>query len=79
MEHPWMKKDITQSIGNATINAEGLNNFFKYGKLKRAALTAVAFQLSDKEIEDLACIFNELDQDGDGQLSYKELIEGSVS
>ncbi len=71
-----MKKDIKQSIGNATLNAEGLGNFFKYGKLKRAALTAVAFQLSDKEIEDLAKIFNQLDQDGDGQLSYNELIQG---
>lgn len=77
MEHPWMKKDIKQSIGNATLNAEGLGNFFKYGKLKRAALTAVAFQLSDKEIEDLAKIFNQLDQDGDGQLSYNELIQGT--
>lgn len=77
MEHPWMKKDIKAALGNSTIDTQGLVKFYKYGRLKRIALTAVAFQLSDKEIENLSLIFTQLDQDGDGHLSYNELIKGN--
>lgn len=78
MEHPWMKKDIKSTIGNSTIDTQGLVQFYKYGRLKRIALTAVAFQLSDKEIENLSQIFTQLDQDGDGHLSYNELVKGRL-
>jgi calcium-dependent protein kinase len=78
MSHPWLKKDIKASIGNSNINTQGLVQFYKYGRLKRIALTAVAFQLSDHEIENLSKVFTELDQDGDGHLSYNELVKGST-
>jgi curli biogenesis system outer membrane secretion channel CsgG len=75
MEHPWV-----QSSGKGTstaLNAQGIKEFYKTGNLKRIFMTAMAFQLSEKEIENLAKIFNELDADGDGQLSYSELMKGS--
>lgn len=79
MEHPWLKKDIKSQIGASKIDTQGLVQFYKYGRLKRIALTAVAFQLSDKEIENLSKIFTELDQDGDGHLSYNELVKGKLA
>lgn len=76
MDHPWMKKESKLLVQPANINSEGLIQFYKYGKLKRMALTAMAFQVSDKDFENLAHIFADLDQDGDGLLSYNELMSG---
>jgi calcium-dependent protein kinase len=74
LEHPWMNPNKT-SIKN-TLNVQSIKEFYQTGKLKRIALTALAFQASEKEIENLAKIFNELDKDGDGMLSYQELMTG---
>jgi calcium-dependent protein kinase len=74
MDHPWMKREIKPMTSK--IDSKSLIQFYKYDRLKRLALTALAFQLSDKDLEELARIFTKLDSDGDGKLSYNELTIG---
>lgn len=73
LRHPWLSK--TNLSGNIKLNANGIRNFYQAEKFKRIALTAIAFH-SDAEIDDLGRVFNALDKDGDGHLSYDELLEG---
>ena len=58
------------------LNVSGLRTFYRGNKLKRYALSVIASQLSEGEINDLAKIFLNLDKDGDGLLSYDELMSG---
>lgn len=71
--HPWLSK--TNLSTNIKLNANGIKNFYQAEKFKRIALTALAFH-SDAEVDELGRVFNALDRDGDGHLSYDELLEG---
>jgi calcium-dependent protein kinase len=53
-----------------------LQSFQASSRLKKIALTAVAQQLPDKDIENLQNIFKSLDKNGDGLLSAEEIKEG---
>ena len=58
------------------LNFGSLKNFRNSEKLKKAALTLIASQLSESEIMELAKLFEKLDKNGDGVLSFEEIKEG---
>lgn len=74
MEHKWVVSATKGKKG--VLNAIGIKDFYETGNLKRVAMTTIAFQLSEKQIQDLAKIFTEIDTNGDGELSYEELLAG---
>lgn len=76
LEHPWMICEMDKRILNTKLNTKGIMEFFNGTKLKKMAMSAVAFNLSDHEIQHLGKVFTQLDKDGDGQLSYDELTSG---
>ena len=53
-----------------------MKKFQKSEKLKQVALMAIAVQTDPNEIEELKKIFQELDRDGNGSISFQELEEG---
>lgn len=73
LQHPWLSK--TNLSANIKLNISGIKNFYQAEKFKRIALAAVAFH-SDANVDELGKVFNALDKDGDGHLSYDELIVG---
>jgi len=75
MKHPWMTTNLGTNK-QMELNVSGLRTFYRGNKLKRYALSVIASQLSESEINDLAKIFLNLDKDGDGLLSYDELMSG---
>lgn len=74
---PWLKyKGAQKPARIASDFVKRLQSFRAHTRLKRVALTAVAQQLPDEEIETLQDCFRALDQDGDGRLSPEELRQG---
>jgi len=78
--HPWIKsrgtldkKEISEK------HSKTLKSFRCSQKLKQAVLQYIATQLTTKEVETLSQVFNSLDKDGDGKLSFEELKEGMTS
>ena len=53
-----------------------LKKFQAHQKMKQAAITYIATQVSSKEIEHLKRAFETLDRNGDGNITLKELKEG---
>ena len=53
-----------------------MKKFQKSEKLKQVALMAIAVQTDPNEINDLKKIFQELDKDGNGSISFEELEQG---
>ena len=51
------------------LNFGKLANFSKFSKMKTLAVTYIASQLSDKEIEKLSTLFRQIDLNHDGFLS----------
>lgn len=77
--NPWLKFKGAQKsvlIGKDFVNR--LQTFRACAKLKKVALTAVAQQLRDEEVESLQDVFRALDKNGDGTLSPEEIREGLV-
>eukprot|EP00826_Nyctotherus_ovalis_P019054 TRINITY_DN15814_c0_g1_i2.p1 TRINITY_DN15814_c0_g1~~TRINITY_DN15814_c0_g1_i2.p1 ORF type:complete len:512 (-),score=139.77 TRINITY_DN15814_c0_g1_i2:93-1628(-) len=77
--HKWIRKNCDTSVNSETTRSllSNLENFRIEKKLQQAVLMYIATQLiSDKEKIRLQKAFEELDQDGDGQLSRGELIKG---
>ena len=61
----------------ATKTLQNLKNFRGELKLKRATLAFIASQLVSKdETKDLEKMFQQLDKNGDGNLSKQEILEG---
>lgn len=80
MQHPWIliESDHTEHAHLKSVNVDRLKSFVSVNKLKQAALQFIASQLSEDEISDLIDIFNEIDTNGDGEISLAEFRE-SVS
>jgi len=78
----WMVETLKKGEANTvqpTINPLIVENFKAFrtqAVMKQLAITVIAYQLSEKEIQDLHKIFVALDTDGDGVLSSQELRDG---
>jgi len=77
LKHPWMTaKDTSNMEKPLSLNYDNLKNFRNAAKLKKAALTYIASQLSEKEISHISKLFLQLDKNGDGVLTFEEVKEG---
>ena len=78
LEHPWLKKfaDKPKEAEITSILTKNLQAFRGAQKVKKAVLTYLATQLSEKEIEPMKKLFLSIDTNGDGRLSREEIING---
>jgi calcium-dependent protein kinase len=56
-----------------------LRSFKTVGRLKKVALTLIAQQLRDEDIEELRSTFQALDKNNDGRLTFAEIHEGMAA
>ncbi|KDP36877.1 hypothetical protein JCGZ_08168 [Jatropha curcas] len=77
LEHPWLKVDGEASdrpIDSAVQSR--LKQFRAMNKLKKLALKVIAENLSEEEIQGLKQMFNNIDIDRSGTITYEELKAG---
>jgi calcium-dependent protein kinase len=75
MAHPWMTEE-SHNKTQVELNVSGIQTFYRGQKLKKCARSFIASQLSETEIKGLSTLFLKIDKDGDGLLSYEELMNG---
>ena len=78
LKHSWVKtlaKNSTKEKLNKMDMAH-LKKFQNHQKMKQAAITYIATQISSKEIDHLKKAFETLDKNGDGNITLKELKDG---
>jgi len=74
---PWLKfKGTPEAAPIKEDFMRRLQSFRLHSRLKKVALTVVAQQMKDDDIESLQNTFRSLDQNGDGMLSPEEIREG---
>jgi calcium-dependent protein kinase len=77
MQHVWVDKNAPNSTGYIdNLNINHLKKYCIENKLKKAVLTFIATRLKDNEIEHLKEVFNELDLNKDGILTFEEMKNG---
>jgi calcium-dependent protein kinase len=81
LEHVWLKNNVieTASVVDPDIQSRilsSLRQFRTVSKLKKIALTAIAHQLNDSELEGLKELFQSMDVNGDGTLTIDEIKLG---
>eukprot|EP01022_Parablepharisma_sp_SALTPOND_P001083 TRINITY_DN105553_c1_g1_i1.p2 TRINITY_DN105553_c1_g1~~TRINITY_DN105553_c1_g1_i1.p2 ORF type:complete len:234 (-),score=34.40 TRINITY_DN105553_c1_g1_i1:1279-1980(-) len=79
LQHPWVLKQcksVATKVEVPTDIIKNLRAFRGAQKLKKAVLTYIATQLSEKELAPLRTLFKSLDSNGDGKLSYQEIKQG---
>lgn len=77
LEHPWMKEGGEASdrpLDNAVLIR--MKQFRAMNKMKKLALKVIAENLSDEEIKGLKQMFNNIDTDRSGTITYEELKSG---
>ncbi|KAI9201622.1 hypothetical protein LWI28_026303 [Acer negundo] len=77
LEHSWLKGDgeiSDKPIDSAVLIR--LKQFRAMNKLKKLALKVIAKNLSEEEIKGLKQMFNNMDTDGSGSITYEELRDG---
>ncbi|KAA8537485.1 hypothetical protein F0562_027093 [Nyssa sinensis] len=80
LEHPWFRKDGEASdkpIDSAVLTR--MKQFRAMNKLKKLALKVIAESLSEEEIKGLQQMFNNMDTDRSGAITYEELKTGLSS
>ncbi|CUV04485.1 unnamed protein product [Cryptosporidium hominis] len=82
LNHPWIKSQISSpNTADATYFTNDVCNsllarfrdFQRQSKLKKLALTCVAYHLNDADIGALQKLFSTLDRNGDGVLTINEI------
>jgi len=77
LQNPWLNFKSQPDAGPICKNfMSRLKSFQANTKLKKVALTVVAQQLKDDQVETLQNTFRALDKNGDGMLSPQEVKEG---
>ena len=66
-------QDKERKEAKLSLNFDKLQKWTNIEKLKKIALTVIASQLQENEIEDLKDLFMELDVDGNGTLTIEEI------
>ncbi|KAK1392947.1 Calcium-dependent protein kinase [Heracleum sosnowskyi] len=77
LEHPWLKEDgeaSSKPIDSAVLIR--MKQFRAMNKLKKLALMVIAENLSEEEIKGLKQMFNNMDTDRSGTITYEELKTG---
>ncbi|XP_002510594.2 calcium-dependent protein kinase 29 [Ricinus communis] len=77
LEHPWLKvggEASEKPIDSAVLRR--LKQFRAMNKLKKLALKVIAENLSEEEIKGLKQMFNNMDTDKSGTITYEELKDG---
>ncbi|KAJ4850443.1 Calcium-dependent protein kinase 33 [Turnera subulata] len=77
LEHPWMKvggEASDRPIDSAVLIR--IKEFRAMNKLKKLALKVMAENLSEEEIKGLKQMFNNMDTDRSGTITYEELRDG---
>ncbi|KFK30978.1 hypothetical protein AALP_AA6G052800 [Arabis alpina] len=75
LEHPWITTEAPDKpLDNVVLSR--LKQFQAMNKLKKLALKVIAESLSEEEINDLKTIFQNIDTDKSGSITYEELIAG---
>ncbi|KAF5455724.1 hypothetical protein F2P56_025271 [Juglans regia] len=77
LEHPWLKEDGEASdrpIDNVVLSR--MKQFRAMNKLKKLALKVIAETLSEEEIKGLKQMFNNMDTDKSGAITFEELKTG---
>lgn len=78
LKHPWVKTLAKNSKKEKLnkIDMVHLKKFQNHQKMKQAAITYIATQISSKDIEHLKRVFECIDKNGDGNITLKELKDG---
>lgn len=81
LQHRWLKTHThantrEQRAQIRHLNVGNIKNFQKSEKIKQVALMAIAVQSDPKDMEELKNIFQALDKDGNGSISFDELQNG---
>ena len=78
LEHPWISKmaDKSVAVELPSLLTDNLKAFKGAQKVKKAILTYLATQLSEKDIGPMKKLFMSLDKNGDGRLSAEEIHIG---
>merc|ERR1711972_639656 len=78
LNHEWVKNKApkAQNVPLQANLVDNLRGFRSQNKLKKAALHVIASQLGETQIKALRDTFMQLDHNGDGLLTVKELKEG---
>ncbi|EER18260.1 Calcium-dependent protein kinase, putative [Perkinsus marinus ATCC 50983] len=82
LNHKWIKnlaKTADDDVDEHRNVVSRLRNFRAQNKMKKVALTVIAQQLGDADIERLKKTFQALDENGDGTLTMQEIKEGMKS
>ncbi|KAK1388585.1 Calcium-dependent protein kinase 29 [Heracleum sosnowskyi] len=77
LEHPWLKEDgeaSSKPIDSAVLIR--MKQFRSMNKLKRLALKVIAENVSEEEIKGLKQMFNNMDTDRSGTITYDKLKTG---
>ena len=74
LNHPWLIKMAPNAKGAISkLNVKQLQNYQNISNFKKFILTYVATRLKEKEIKELKDIFNEMDTNKDGILTFDEI------
>merc|ERR1719156_122905 len=78
MNHVWIKNKApkAQAVPLQASFVDNLRGFRSQNKLKKAALHVIAGQLDESQIKNLRSVCLQLDGNGDGLLSVKEMRDG---
>eukprot|EP00928_Gymnodinium_smaydae_P032618 TRINITY_DN23573_c0_g1_i1.p1 TRINITY_DN23573_c0_g1~~TRINITY_DN23573_c0_g1_i1.p1 ORF type:complete len:574 (+),score=92.20 TRINITY_DN23573_c0_g1_i1:94-1722(+) len=78
LSHPWIccANNVPTRLHDLTPTVKALTEFHRCSRLRRAAITAVATQLTGRQMDNLQAQFLLMDTNGDGRISKQEFVKG---